>query len=197
MSIQAECDLLLMLHVTAQSDVDTVEARSLNMPQIDSINIHVGCNIKTNTCFLFTSITFPSSQCAACHDPHAETEGQLHKCARLKSPLAYNCFWFLLEFVKNKLIDSHLYGTTSPPISIRRGGTVARRSLGGGGVFFRDRLSAQLSVRMVSSSSGLRRVGLLPPAAAISACTAASQANVSRAAGTWGNTHTRHDLIIY
>lgn len=44
--------------------------------------------------------------------------------------------------------------------------------------------SAQLRVCRFFSRSGLRRVGLCPPAAATSACTAASQANVSRAAGT-------------
>lgn len=50
---------------------------------------------------------------------------------------------------------------------------------------FRDKsASAQFRVRMVSRSSGLRSVGLFPPAAAMSACTAASQAKVSRAAGT-------------
>lgn len=58
-----------------------------------------------------------------------------------------------------------------------KGGTVAEGSL-------ETARDPQLRVRMVSSSSGLRRVGLFPPAAAISACTAASQAKVSRAAGT-------------
>lgn len=62
-----------------------------------------------------------------------------------------------------------------------KGGTVAEGSL-------ETARDPQLRVRMVSSSSGLRRVGLFPPAAAISACTAASQAKVSRAAGTWGQT---------
>lgn len=46
------------------------------------------------------------------------------------------------------------------------------------------RAAAQLRVRMVFSNSGLRRAGLFPPAAAMSACTAASQENDRRAAGT-------------
>lgn len=63
--------------------------------------------------------------------------------------------------------------------------TLAEVSRGGGGEASGESgCSAQLRVRMFSSSSGLRRVGLFPPAAAISACTAASQAKVSRAAGT-------------
>lgn len=101
----------------------------------------------------------------------------LSKSIRIAWPLLYRCYRVKLEFVK---INSSLniFEGLFHPISVSEGGTVA----GGGGS--RVRVSAQLRDRMVSSSSGLRREGLFPPAAAISACTAASHANVSRAAGT-------------
>lgn len=76
--------------------------------------------------------------------------------------------------VKNNHIASHFFlrGNFTPVVPGRE---VAGRVQG---------QSAQFRVRIFSSSSGLRSVGLFPPAAAISACTAASQANESRAAGT-------------
>lgn len=102
----------------------------------------------------------------------------LSKSIGIEWPLLYHCYRLKLEFVK---INSSLniFKGFFLPISVSEGGTVA-----GGGGESRVRVSAQLRDRMVSSSSGLRREGLFPPAAAISACTAASQANVSRAAGT-------------
>ena len=44
---------------------------------------------------------------------------------------------------------------------------------------------AQLSVRMLSCRLGMSSVAVVPPAAAMSACTAASQLKVTTAAGTW------------
>lgn len=49
---------------------------------------------------------------------------------------------------------------------------------------------------MVSSSSGLRSAGILPPAAVMSACTAASQANVSTAAGTLDRQRDDHNVYL-
>lgn len=57
-------------------------------------------------------------------------------------------------------------------------------NLGGVGDPGTSTASAQLSVWIFSSSSGLRSAGLFPPPAAMSACTAASQENIRRTAGT-------------